>query len=289
MHLDDAHASQLRCLLKTLETTTFDAHDAAADQRYVDLNVSLLVAAYDSSAYDFFVAQLGTTSTRVQHGLVPALVNAGVHLPEFARWHPVPGPLNGVCDAAWNEVDYAIWSLRQLHGIETRQVQEKVNCLLTAISTARFDPRDERFNDYLVGDTIHILIAAYGPEGYDFFASQIPRQPDRISSALMGTLMQHGDPEAFAAYFASHNERRDVMASPGSLGALLERGECAEPICSSRLNETLHVLSENLDIIESDLRKVSVSPSAQQRQRASDLLELVHCIRRGETTLGRSR
>ncbi|HEX3108664.1 MAG TPA: hypothetical protein VHU41_06190 [Thermoanaerobaculia bacterium] len=77
MHVDDAHASQVGCLLKALAATTFNAHDAAADQRYVDVRIGLLVAAYDASADDFFASQLPTAPTRVQHGLVIALVDVG--------------------------------------------------------------------------------------------------------------------------------------------------------------------------------------------------------------------
>ena len=77
MHMDDAHASQVGCLLKTLAATTFDARDAAADQRYVDVKAGLLVAAYDASADDYFAGQLRTSPARVQHGLTTALVSAG--------------------------------------------------------------------------------------------------------------------------------------------------------------------------------------------------------------------
>jgi hypothetical protein len=77
LRMDETHASQVACLLKALATTTFDSRDAAADQRYVDVKIGLLVAAYDVSAHDFFTIQLQTAPARVRHGLVAALVEAG--------------------------------------------------------------------------------------------------------------------------------------------------------------------------------------------------------------------
>lgn len=231
------------------------------------------------------------------HTLLPAIAVLGlIHLPAFAQTRPVPGPLNGVCGGAWNEVNDAIMSLRRLRGIETRQVQEKVTCLLAAISTARFDAHDRRWSDFLAGEDIHLLVGVYGPEGYDFFASQIPIQADLVRRALTGTLMLHGHPDAVVAYFASRRAGREkpdeglrAVGASTLFGSLIERGECAEPICSKRVNETLRIVSENLDVVESDLLKASEAPSPEQRQRASDLLQIVQRVRRGEATVGHVR
>lgn len=77
LRLDETHASQADCLLKTLAATTFDSHNPAADQQYADVKIALLVAAYDPSAYDFFAGRLDSVPVRLQHGLMMALVDAG--------------------------------------------------------------------------------------------------------------------------------------------------------------------------------------------------------------------
>jgi hypothetical protein len=220
--------------------------------------------------------------------------------------HPAPAtsPLHGVCNGAWDEVNDAIFALRKLHGLETRAVQQKVTCLLDTISSTAFSSRaDQQWNDFLAGESIVLLVGAYGPEGYDYFAEQIPQRSGRVRQALVGTLFHHGQPEATEFFF---NQRRQQLATVGDdrtfaadiapilYRSLIVKGECSEPLCSARIGETLRIVSQNLDVVERDLRAtVSITPRAQateqelsrvdqRRRAASELLDVVGRIRRAK-------
>jgi hypothetical protein len=215
-------------------------------------------------------------------------------------------PLRGACGGAWNEVMDAIYAYRTLDGIRTRGVQQKATCLLQAISTTTFDVRDAKWDGYLAAENIRFLVGAYGPEGYDFFAAQIPLQEGRAGAALTGVLMQHGQPEAVARYFTQRREQlargehtTDSRAFASRYRPLLERGDCSEPLCSSRMAETLRVVREHLDVVQQDLETVaSLTPRAgatgqeikdleTRRADARDLLEVVGRVRRGEASMGK--
>src|SRR6266496_1321406 len=54
LRINDAHAAQVTCFLKTLSTTTFASYDPDFDQSYVDSKVRVLLYAYAPSDYDYF-------------------------------------------------------------------------------------------------------------------------------------------------------------------------------------------------------------------------------------------
>jgi hypothetical protein len=246
-------------------------------------------------------AFLALLLTLTGHALAQAPGNANTHQA------PAIDPLHGACNSAWLEVADAIFTGKKLHGLEARTVQQKVGCLLNAISTATFDARgDQRWNDFLAGESIVLLVGAYGPAGYDYFASQIPLQPARVRNALIGTLFKRGQPEAVEAYFTQRRQQFAAAdttfadAAPARFEALLVKGECAEPPCSTRMAETLRIVAQNLDSVERDLRTAAdTAPRAQataeelrtinqRRKVASDLLEVVGRIRRGEAVVGKA-
>jgi hypothetical protein len=215
-------------------------------------------------------------------------------------------PLRGACSGAWNEVMDAIYAFRTLDSIQTRGVQQKATCLLQAISTTTFDVRDSKWDAYLAAENVRFLVGAYGPEGYDFFAAQIPLQQGRVGAALTGVLVQHGQPEAVARYFAQRREQlargeqaTDSRAFATRYRPLLERGECSEPLCSSRMAETLRVVRENLAVVQHDLETVAsltsragateqeIKDLETRRADARDLLEVVGRVRRGEASIGK--
>ena len=85
-----------------------------------------------------------------------------------------------------------------------------------------------------------------------------------MHAALIGVLVQHGQPEATARYFtirreqlAHGNDPADARALPARYRPLLTTGECPEPVCSNRMAETLHIVAENLDVVQQELRHVA--------------------------------
>jgi hypothetical protein len=58
-------------------------------------------------------------------------------------------------------------------------------------------------------------IDAVGPQGYDFFAAQIPSSTSRrVRPAITNSLLSHGQPEAFVAYFAElrqESQKKDAL------------------------------------------------------------------------------
>jgi hypothetical protein len=218
-------------------------------------------------------------------------------------------PLSAACNGTWGEVMDARYSLQKLKGIETPAVQQKATCLLHAIDVTTFDARDPQWDAFLAAEDVRFLVGAFGQSGYDFFATQIPLHHERVRAALAGVLFQHGQPDAVALYFGERREQltrgaqigEQARAIPSRYRPLLEKGECPEPLCSSRMPETLRVVGENLDIVQKDLEgTTTLKPRAgasdqevkdleKRRADARDLLEVVGRLRRGEATIGKVR
>ena len=177
--------------------------------------------------------------------------------------------LEAACDGAWLRVESAVSSLSHMpKDALDRAERERVTCLLAAIDKTTFDA-DPQMNDVYARVAVSLLVGVYGPEGYDFFSSELANQSLRMKKALDATLFGHAHPDAFRRYFemrrssAAHEERRSVSATPAVWAALIERGTCSEELCSSRIGETLQIVRQNLDVIDADLVEAeSVSPSS---------------------------
>jgi len=150
-----------------------------------------------------------------------------------------------------------------------------------------------------------ILVDAWGEQSYDFFAAQLDRQPVRVSRGISDVLMGHGHPDAFRRYFRIRRERlarseawnRQNPDTPGVFQSLLETGRCAMPLCSSRIDETLRIITENLDVIDLELAgsesiagdataPASLGDAARLRANARSLRELVKQIEHGTSRIG---
>ncbi len=211
--------------------------------------------------------------------------------------------LESACDGAWLRIESAVSSLSHMpKDALDRAERERVTCLLASIDKTTFDA-DPQMNDVYARVAVSTLVGVYGPEGYDFFASELANQSPEVQRALDAALFGRGHPDAFRRYFqmrrsnVAREERRSIAATPAVWAAVIERGTCSEELCSSRIGETLQIVRQNLDVIDGDLVAAeSFSPSsatpdaaeqaARTRSSARRLRDIIGRVRRGEVVLG---
>src|SRR5260221_8054139 len=175
-------------------------------------------------------------------------------------------------------------------------------CFLKTVDSVTFDSRDSDHDQRDGTAKMTMLVDPYLPSAYDFFAAQMKAAPERIHRGLREALVTHGQPEAIEEYFATRRveigekKRAVTLIEPYQYREMLETGGCIVRPCSPRVNDLLAVISTNLDIVEKDLESVmDRRPSAsstpgiaeqmdERRADASQLLQLVGHIRRGEAT-----
>jgi hypothetical protein len=216
--------------------------------------------------------------------------------------------LESACDGAWLQVQATVTALSHMpKNALDRAGRVRVTCLLDAIGKTTFDA-DPQMNDVYTHSAVSTLVGVYGPEGYDFFASEYARQSARIQRALDAALFGRGHPDAFRRYFEARrsNDARyephtqSLAATAAVWSPVIERGTCSKELCSSRIEETLQVVRKNLDIVDADLALTeSVEPSStsfeardsaeKTRNSARHLREMIGRIRRGEVVMGRAR
>ena len=214
--------------------------------------------------------------------------------------------LESACDGAWLQVQATVTTLSHMpKNALDRAERVRVSCLLDAIGKATFDA-DPQMNDVYTHSAVSTLVGVYGPEGYDFFASEYPRQQSaRVQRALDAALFGRGHPDAYRRYFearrsrdARHESSTSVAASPAVWSPVIEHGTCSKELCSSRIEETLQLVRKNLDIVDADLalsESVESSSSSSEaleaaettRSSARHLREMIGRIRRGEVVMGR--
>jgi hypothetical protein len=212
-----------------------------------------------------------------------------------------PRTLADVCGGAWQEVDAAVTSLHHFDAVVTGEGRAKLDCLLRAADEQKFHSKDAQFDQLLASQMIRILVSAYGPANYDLFAQLLPAQPERVRRGLMAALLERGQPEMFAEYFrqrrsAATRQPIDRNAATARLfRPLIERGTCGAALCSGRLDETLRIVKGNLDIVASELRATAAAAAGnsehdrQIRSEATQLLEMIGRVERGEQPIGKIR
>jgi len=205
-------------------------------------------------------------------------------------------PLSSSCNGAWREVRQAIDRAQTIDFTKTREGREKISCLLDTISRTTFSSRDSSLDVVLQRTAVRLLIDAVGPDGYDFFAAQIPSHSSRVRSALIGRLLSHGQPEAFEAYFSDLRRelssqdarKRDPEVALNMFEPLVLHGRCIEELCSARINETLRIVGVNLDLVTQRLRQLEAesAPTSKSAERSRRLRAAIERIARNEAQIG---
>ncbi len=208
------------------------------------------------------------------------------------------------CGGAREAMDRAIAQVQVLDVKMTREVREQILCLLDGVNKTTFDNNSQYDNLYAAYQT-RFIVMMYSNAGLDFFAEQLPQQPDRVRRGLSTILLESGHPVAVRRYFEVRRakltagetwDRENSMV--GLFGSFLEDGTCGGGLCSEHLAETLTIIQANLDIIDMELAAVekrltrqSQSPETaehaqQERELVSRLRGLVGRIQRGEVAIG---
>lgn len=221
---------------------------------------------------------------------------------------PAKDPLATIlpsCGGAWEAVRRASAEVQVLDLPMTRAVREQILCLLDGINKTTFQ-KDSGYDDLMAVQFTRVVVMAYSKAGLDFFAEQLPQQPDRIRRGLATVLLDYGHPVAVRQYFNSRRAKlaagetwdRENSIVVGAFRSFLEDGNCGDGLCSEHVAETLAIIQANLDIIDMELAAVEKRPTPQsrspqtaadaqkEREAASRLRGLVGRIQRGEVPVG---
>src|SRR6185369_2991391 len=121
----------------------------------------------------------------------------------------------------------------------------------------------------------------------------------RVEAAMWDALLAYGQPDAMSRYFKHQREAKiEASRSWGAVGFYrpLIAGQCRKCVCSPRFNESLQIVTRNLNVVDSELQAAEVAPPEngtpaevarhnQIRSAAHELRAQVARIRRGEAAI----
>jgi len=140
--------------------------------------------------------------------------------------------------------------------------QERIHCLLDDFQIRQAENmRDESILDNELAFALLVL----GPEAMDMVAAEYHRLTGMTQHGVGSWLLSGGHPVAVAQMI--ENRRRRFEETHGtnetpSLGfavtvsPMIAEGTCAAPVCSARVNESVKLIADNLDLVEQELRGI---------------------------------
>lgn len=209
------------------------------------------------------------------------------------------------CGGSWESIRRASAEVRVLDAPMTREAREQILCLLDGINKTTFD-KDPQYDNLMASQFTRVVIMAYSKAGLDFFAEQLPQQPERVGRGIATVLLDYGHPVAVRQYFELRRAKlargetwnRESSIALGAFGSFLEDGNCGDSICSDHVAESIALIQANLDIVDMELAAIekratpesrspqTVADAQRERMAASRLRNLVGRIQRGEVAIG---
>ncbi|MBI2212832.1 MAG: hypothetical protein HYU52_04225 [Acidobacteria bacterium] len=155
--------------------------------------------------------------------------------------------------------------------------QERIHCPLDDFQLRQAEiTRDESILDNELAFALLVL----GPEAMDMVAAEYPRLTGMTQRGVGSWLLSGGHPVAVAQMI--ENRRRQ-----------LEESTCADPPCSARVNESVKLIADNLDLVEQELRGIERwaqrTGNSHGIKVTNESLNLVHECQAGRATVGRAK
>ncbi len=179
--------------------------------------------------------------------------------------------------------------------------QERIHCLLQDFQLRQAEKENTR-DESILDNELAFALLVLGPEAMDLVAAECPRLTGMTQFGVGPWLLSGGHPVAVSQMI--ENRRRRLEETHGanetpSLGfvvtvsPILAEGGCAAGVCSARVNESVKLIADNLDLVEQELR--GIERWAQRTGNSygikvtSESLAMVHECQAGRATVGRAK
>jgi len=177
--------------------------------------------------------------------------------------------------------------------------QERIHCLLNDFLQREATGKEE---PSVLDNELHFALLVLGPEAMDM----VSRERDSLSGMTQygvdSWLLGAGHPSGIATMIDNRRKRLEethgAQETPSAgfaavISPIIYESKCAVALCSPRINESVKLLAENLELVEQELRGIERwaqrTGDSQGMKITARTLELVHDCQAGRAHVGSAK